>query len=146
MKPNVTTRVSPVVDQILTIGRTIPDLTVIDGPSAVTPTRDVLEVGVGEPSFYTELERLPGLRITYRETLHVVCSLWSWSGSVDIKPRRDRVSALIGEIDLALRAATVVEGVWDRVNLGEQFEWQQGLTDSGAAVSLGFVVVASALI
>lgn len=147
MKPPQPSRVTAVADAILTALGSIPDVTILDGPTPTVPRGDVIMVGAGgEASFLVTQEPMPGLGDAYTELLHVICSLWSWSGSAGMKARRDRAAAMLELVASALHADRKLGGACDICYLGPELEWLQQSAGDGDACSIGFVITAKTMI
>lgn len=125
----------------------IPNVTILDGPTPTVPREDVIMVGAGgEASFLVTQEPMPGLGDAYTELVHIICSLWSYSGSTDMKPRRDRAAAMLELVATALHADRKLGGACDIVSMGPELEWLQQSDTSGAACSIGFAITAKTVI
>jgi hypothetical protein len=143
MQPPQPSRVAAITDGLLSALGTIPDVTILDGPTPTVPREDVIMIGAGgDASFLVTQKPMPGLGNAYTELVHVICSLWSWSGSQGNKARRDRAAAMLELVAAALRADRKLGGACDICYLGPELEWLQQSDTSGAACSIGFAVTA----
>jgi hypothetical protein len=140
MKPPQPSRVPSIVDALLAAVASIPDVTILDGPTPTIPRDDVIGIGVGEPSFIVEQTPMPGLGNAYTELVHVICSLWSQSGSQGNKARRDRAAAMLELVAASLRPDRTLGGLCDICYIGPEMEWLQQSDTSGAACSVGFAI------
>jgi hypothetical protein len=146
MKPPQPSRVPAFTDALLAAIGTIPNVTVLDGPTPTVPREDCIAVGIGEPTFIVERQQMPGLGDAYTEFVHVICSLWSYSGSTDMKPRRDRAAAMLELVVAALRPDRTLGGTCDICYVGPELEWLQQSDTTGASCSVGFAVTSKTMI
>ena len=153
----MTSRVPAAVDALLAILRArsaLAEVDIIDGPAAVNYTRlQRLYVGwqPGDESA-VQLQQAfnaAGAR-TRDEAFTISCYAEARAGDKDMKARRDEVFALVGEVELALRAtndaptAPTLNGtvLWAHLTAGDLTQTQQ----QGSLAGLAFTVTCQARI
>jgi hypothetical protein len=153
----MTSRVPAAVDALLSILRAAPglaDVTIIDGPPVVNLTaKKHLFVG-WQPSAevavaLTQDFNSAGAR-TRDEAFAIACYAEARAGTTVMKDRRDEVFALVGEVEIALRAtndaptAPTLNGavLWAHLTAGNLTELQQ----EGSLAGLAFTVTCQARI
>lgn len=147
MRPPQESRVEAVIAATVALCRDIPNVVVFDGPvNNETAERDGIAVGVGDEAAIVTQARTPGLGNGSRETVNVVCSAWSWSGTVDYQPRRTRVVEILSQLRDRIGADPTLGGACDRASIGSDQSWVQDSADEGIAVSVGFSVEAQTFI
>lgn len=155
MKPQLPTRVPQVVDGLLAIlaeREALENVQVIDGPalSLDQVEYDSIAIAPGTPDLpgvmvtYTEQTGLG--RTSYVEQVEVSVTLASYAGDTDMKARRDRVTALLAELQAALTANQVRENAWDAVAMGPEAVWHPVQSPQGATCAVGVTVVARSVI
>lgn len=145
MRPPTEQRVSTLIDALIAVANTIPELSVNDGPLSQKVTRADRFL-VGYDTIPVRPIRQPGLNAdAYTETITVPCWVGSWSGGKILKPRRDRVTEIIGLFRAALVTDVTIGTVVDRVYLGEQ-SWTPYNNNDGAAMGVKVSVIAETLI
>ena len=141
MKPPQASRVPTVVDAILAALRGIQGVSLLDGPSPITPQNDAIVIGAqGDASFMVSREKQAGYGISYDETIDVICTIWSASGSSTMKPRRDRCGDLLEQVSSAVDADSTLGGACDLAYMGDAMEWLQQTNNTGAMCSVGFSI------
>lgn len=124
------------------------DTEVQDGPKPKAIKRKAIAVGVGPESILHTLakdQRLGGFN--YNEQYQVVCSLWSWSGSVATMPtHRANCGALLNVVRTAVDALNVADTLGVLYRLGPDLSWLQTYTGEGCACSVGFSIEVTATI
>lgn len=120
---------------------------VFDGPiGAATPTSgDIVVVGVEPPTASVDAQQEPhglGNRLVEEFTVH--CRVGSLSGDTDMKPRRDRVYALLALLTAAVKANSSLGGVCDRAFLGRELNLWQGQIPEGAVAEVAFDITGTA--
>lgn len=139
-----TSRVPAVLDALVsTLAAGLPDVTVYDGPYLQRPDGDFVCVGwtpSGDVSANAtqDFASLGAGRRT--EIIEVACYADSFSGDVEIGPRRAAAYALVGEAEDALRADPTLGGAvtqpgWAHLTSHELYQEQ---TASGVAVGVTF--------
>lgn len=145
MRPPTEQRVSDLIDALMTVANGIPNVTPNDGPLRQQVIgRDVLLVGYD--SIAVKMPPTDGFDAdSYTEQITVPCWVGSWTGDKDLKPRRDRVTEIIGLFRAGLVADVTLGEVVDRVSLGDQ-TWMPYSNDDGAAMGTRVLVVTESLI
>lgn len=157
MTPHLTTRVPQVIDGLLSIlgSRDLihnENVQVLDGPALNLDMiqKDSICVAPGtidQPGvLVTYAEQTSFGRTAYVEQVEVTIALASQSGNVAMKPRRDRVTALLGELQAGLTDNQVRVGAWDSITLGPEAVWHPVLSPQGATCAVGVTVVAKSII
>lgn len=157
MKPQQRTRVPEVIDGLLAIIRerqlvVDDEVQVLDGPalSLDQVEADTICVAPGTPE-------LPGVMVTYAEQnglgrtayveqVEVSVTLASYAGDSDMKARRDRVTALLGELQAALTENQVRADAWDAIAMGPEAVWHPVQSQQGATCAVGVTVIARSVI
>lgn len=153
-----TSQIAAAIDALLGLCRASPglaDVSIFDGPHVVSGelTRgDKLFIGdtLGdEPSAESEQSFAALGRGARDEDILIRAAIETTGGEPDMKPRRDRAMALLGEVEMLLRqgqpgADPRLGGavLWSHVS--GPISLSQRQTDMGAQVELGFVVAARA--
>lgn len=148
MQPPVSTRVPKVLDALLALLRANATLTaagvsVVDG-SFGELENDMVYVGPGsedQSGVTVAHQQQPGLGNSYVESIEVLLSISSYSGDVDMKPRRDRVAELVAAVQDVVRTNRQRDGAWDDAMFGPDSEWTQVQNNDGAVCAVGFTVV-----
>jgi hypothetical protein len=145
VRPPAEQRVSDLVDALLVAANAISDVSVNDGPLAQQMMRtDTLLVGYD--TIPVKQTRQPGLNPNaYTETITVPCWVGSWTGSKVLKPRRDRVTEIVGLLRAGVVADVTIGTIVDRVYLGDQ-TWTPYNNNDGAAMGARVLVIAETLI
>lgn len=162
MRPQLGSRAAAVIDTLVTLCREplvegeeydLAGVTVLDGPplgSGSSLADDVVSIAPGaadSPGAVVTRTPQPGLgRQSYAEAVEVAVVCSSWSGSTDMKARRERCVALFDAVKRRIDAHQVMPGVWDQVRLGDSEEWTPVQNDKGCVVYVGFTVVATAIV
>ncbi len=114
-----------------------------DGPALASSDQDTLSVGGAG----TERDD-PEVTSTFTnaglgqraEGVDVAIQIVSWTGDTDMRPRRERVYAILTAVDGALAADRTLEGLVARVRLGDSVTLAQNQTESGAEAVLEFTI------
>ncbi|MGN8245239.1 hypothetical protein ACTHAM_002358 [Cellulomonas soli] len=140
------TRIPDVLDALVEVFATSTGLQVLDGPSLGAIMEAAICVGLSpdqsRPGYDTNVTRQDGLgRARYVEEWTVSSLLSVTSGDSAVPVLRRQAADALAQIDAALRAAPVRDGVWQRVAFGSRMEWLPLLHTDGATVSVFFDVV-----
>jgi hypothetical protein len=151
MRPPVETRVGAVADWLLSTFGGFNGWEVFDGRMPSTPGGgNVIIVGPDSPeSFNVTNRKMPGLGVSYEETIRVVCVLWSWTGDSVVKPSRHACVSGLGLVRTALDPDTgdqTLGGACDLAVVGPDMSWLQGAAQNGLACSVGFTIQAVTMI
>lgn len=119
---------------------------VLDGPyPGEVQQGDVIALGVGSESVVVTRERQSGLGRPCIETVRVICSAWSWTGDVNMQPRRARCAELLSIVSDVLADDPTLGGVVNQSIMEGDQSWVQG-QQGGAACSVGFAISCSAAV
>jgi len=141
MRPPTASRVPAAAAALLSALNSIHGVTLLDGPTPMTPRADAIVVGAaGDASFIVDLAFQPGLGLAYLETIDIICSLWSVSGSQGMRQRRERCGELLEAVAAILQADPSLGGSCDLATMGSTVEWLQQSNETGAMCSVGFSV------
>lgn len=155
MKPQLPSRLPAVLDGLLELLRAAEPLQgvqIIDGP----PLRmtdledDAIAVAPGfefQPGAVSTFENQNALgRVSYVERIEVGMTAASYSGTVDLKARRDRAAALLAAVKSVIDDNQVREDAWDAAELGTTLEWYPKQEESGTTVEVGFTLLFKAVL
>lgn len=145
-----TTRIPQVVAKLAEIYAAT-GLQVVDGPHLGELMDEAIVIGftqsVDQAGYSTDVERLDGFGAPrYRENFEVVSLITVASGETDVAALRNRCGDVLGQIDLAVRDAVVVAGVWDRAGVTGATQWIPLQDQQGAAMNVIFSVAGSCLL
>lgn len=155
MKPQLPSRLPAVIDGLLELlgeSEALDGVQVLDGP----PLRmtdledDTIAVAPGfemQPGAVSTFESQNALgRVSYVERIEVGMTLASYSGTVDLKARRDRAAALLAAVKAVVDANQVREDCWDGAQLGANLEWYPKQEENGTTVEVGFTLLFKAIL
>ena len=147
MTPPTEARVVAVLDALLAIAGTVSGVTVLDCDTNTDPMADVIAIGYSNADpVVVDVQDQASWASAYVETITIVCLVWSWSGSVEYAPRRQRCRDMITALRTGIAADRTLGGWCGEARLGALFAWRQRLSGgdqdnaSGAYVSVGFSV------
>lgn len=148
MLPTPGTRIPAVVDRLVAIHGTITGLQVLDGAHIGEVADSAVCVGVtlGGTAGYSSRLGAPGRGGRPAETWTVRCFLSLASGYTDMSALRVQVGEHLAAIATALADERVAEGVWDRAQLGPEFEWMPVQDERGAICSVLYEVSGAGLL
>lgn len=93
------------IDGILAALRDAPGLAgvqIIDGPTTADVPGDVIAIGLAPDDLEINARHTVAGLLTGQQEFDVMCLARSWSGSTNLKPRRDRAFALVSAVQAAL--------------------------------------------
>jgi hypothetical protein len=145
------TRISAVVDRLVTLCGEATGLQVVDGPFVGELADDTLLLGIPDgntPGYRTTVTRQEGLgRPRLVEAWEVHCLLSLASAAETIPQLRARASSLLGSLDDTLRADVRSDGVWDRAGFGNSdMSWIPLQGPTGATLAVLFSLEGESLL
>ncbi len=141
------TSIAPaLLDALLAAFRAHPGLhgvRVWDGPALPASDQDTLAVGGAgterDDPEVTSVFTNGGLG-QRAEAVDVAIQVVSWTGDTDMRPRRERVYAIVTAVDAALGVDRTLGGLVARARLGDSVTLAQNQTESGAEAVLEFII------
>lgn len=144
------TTLPAIVDRLIALHADATGLQVVDGTHLGEVADEAIAVGMvlnGQAGYSSRLTAQHGRGSTrYREAWTVRCFLSLQSGDVDMAALRTRAGGYLARIADALAAAAVVDGVWDKVRLGGEFEWLPVQDPRGAICSVLYEIAGEGLL
>ncbi len=114
-----------------------------DGPALPSSEQDTLSVGGAgterDDPEVTSAFTNAGLG-QRSESVDVAIQIVSWTGDTDMRPRRERVYAILTAVNAALGVDRALGGLVARVRLGDSVTLAQNQTESGAEAVLEFTI------